>query len=281
MAVRLAQISDTHLSAGYSGFTANFDVLADHLRSAPPDLVVNTGVVSAHGELADAAAMADLAFAHDRHAGLGIDWLAVPGNHDVGNDPAVAATNGCDRHRVTRWNAVFGPDRFVRDVPGWRLIGLNSLALGTDMADGQFDFLTEALDGGTGRRVALFLHKPLCEETMDETAPTYWSVLPSPRRRILDLLGARPPAFVASGHVHQWRDRGISEGLRQIWAPPVAFIVGDRWQHRVGDKLLGYVEHVLHADGRHECRLIELPELTRHDIGLMPGVYGPQQPVAA
>jgi Icc protein len=279
MVVRLAQISDTHLSARHPEFTANFDALTDHLRSAPPDLVINTGDVSAHGELADAAA-ADLAFAHSCHVALGIDWLAVPGNHDVGNDPAVAHSNGCDRSRVARWNTVFGADHFVRDVPGWRLVGLDSLALGTDMADEQFDFLAEALDGAAGRRVALFLHKPLCEETMGEAALTYWPVLPSPRRRILDLLGTWPPAFVASGHVHQWRDRGVSDGLRQIWAPPVAFVVGDRWQHRAGEKLLGYVVHVLHADGPHGCRLVEPTGLTRHDIGLMPEVYGPQTAVA-
>ncbi len=279
MAFHLAQISDTHLSPTHPEFTANFAALGTHLREAAPDLVINTGDVSAHGELGGAQAEADLRFAHQCHADLGLDWLAVPGNHDVGNDPAVATHNGADETRVARWNGVFGADRFVRDVPGWRLIGLNSLITGTSLAEAQFAFLEESLRDASGRRVAIFLHKPLCEHEMDETDHTYWSVLPEPRRRLLDLLAATPPAFVASGHLHQWRDRSTHAAMAQIWAPAVAFFVGDTWQQRVGEKALGYVEHMLHADGRHDFRLVEPPQLQRHDLGLMPDIYGAQSPV--
>lgn len=278
MALRIAQISDTHLSPLHPEFSANFEVLAAHLRANPPDLIVHTGDVSAHGEL-EAEGEADLRFAHARHAELGVEFLAVPGNHDVGNDPAATERNGADAFRVSRWNDVFGADRFVRDAPGWRLIGLNSLITQTELADSQFDFLASALDGAQGRRIALFMHKPLCVEELAESGLTYWSVLPDARRRMLDLLDAAPPAFIASGHIHQWLDRGVSEGLRQIWAPAVAFFVGDAWQQRMGDKGLGYVEHLLHPDGRHECRLINLDGFAPHDIGEMPDVYGPQAPI--
>jgi 3',5'-cyclic AMP phosphodiesterase CpdA len=279
MAFRLAQISDTHLSPAHPEFTANFMVVSDHLRQSAPDLVINTGDVSAHGELGGAEAEADLTFAYRCHAGIGLDWLAVPGNHDVGNDPAVTARNGADAERVARWNGIFGADRFVRDVPGWRMIGLDSLITGTDLAEAQFAFLEEALRDAAGRRVAIFLHKPLCVNEMDEADLTYWCVLPAPRRRLLALLAAVPPSFVASGHVHQWRDRTAQAGLPQIWAPAVAFFVGDTWQHVVGKKTLGYVEHVLHEDGRHDYRLVEPERMQGHDIGLMPDVYGPQTPV--
>ena len=279
MAFRIAQISDTHLSPTHPQFTRNFEALATHLRADRPDLVINTGDVSAHGELGGAEAEADLRFARDQHATLGLDWLALPGNHDVGNDPAVTERNGADRDRVARWNSVFGADRFLRDIPGWRLVGLNSLITATDMAEEQFGFLGDVLAGAAPRRVALFLHKPLCEEAMSELALTYWAVLPEARRRMLTLLERTPPAFVASGHVHQWRDRGISQGLCQIWAPSVAFHVGDTWQHRVGEKCQGYVEHLLHPDGRHDYRLVQPEGLAANDIGLMPEVYGPQTPV--
>ena len=276
MAFRLAQISDTHLSPTHPEFTANFRVLAAHLRQSAPDLVINTGDVSAHGELGDAEAEADLHFAHRCHDEMGLDWLAVPGNHDVGNDPLVAKKNGADASRVARWNGIFGTDRFVRDVPGWRLIGLDSLITGTDLAGEQFVFLEQALRDAAGRRVAIFLHKPLCQQDMDEAELTYWSVLPEPRKILQALLAATPPAFVASGHVHQWRDRTGDATLPQIWAPAVAFFVGDPWQHVVGRKTLGYVEHVLHENGQYEFRLVEPEHLQRHDIGLMPDVYGPQ-----
>jgi 3',5'-cyclic AMP phosphodiesterase CpdA len=252
----------------------------EHLRIAKPDLVVHTGDVSAHGELADD----DLRFAKSKLDAMGLPWLAIPGNHDVGNDPGLGATPA-NAERLARWTAIFGPDHFVTDVPGWRLIGLDTLITITDLpeAETQFQTLSGALQSAEDRSIALFLHKPLCEETMAEEVVTYWSVQPGPRRRITDLLVEFPPAFVASGHVHQWRDRGVVEGLRQIWAPAAAFIVGDTWQHRSpgSNKPVGYVEHLLHEDGGHEYKLIEPAGMQRHDLGLLPGIYPAMRPLAA
>ena len=279
MTFRLAQISDTHLSARAPGFGTNFDMLAEHLRGARPDLVVNTGDLSLNG--ADDAA--DLALARAAHDGLGLDWLAVPGNHDVGDDPLPGCAQPADAARLARWHAHLGGDAFLRDVPGWRLVGIDSQITATDLpeAEAQMEALARALEGAAGRSVAVFLHKPLCQERLDEAGGTYWCVQPAPRRRLAALLLSRPPAFVASGHVHQWRDRGVSEGLRQIWAPSAAFIVGDAWQEAVGEKCLGFVEHLLHPDGGFESQLVPLPGLVRHDIGEMPGIYGPQKRLAA
>lgn len=279
MSFRLAQISDTHLSARVPGFTANFDLVAERLRASRPDLVVNTGDLSLNG--ADDAA--DLVVARAAHDGLGLDWLAVPGNHDVGDDPLPGCRQPADAARLARWRAHLGADRFVRDVPGWRLIGLNSQITDTDLpdAEAQLETLATTLDGAGGRSVAILMHKPLCEERMNETDSTYWCIQPAPRRRMLELLSRHRAALVASGHVHQWRDRGVSEGLRQIWAPSAAFIVGDAFQRTVGEKVLGFVEHVLHPDGGFESRLVPLPSLVLHDIGEMPEVYGPQKRLAA
>ncbi|WP_458094472.1 metallophosphoesterase family protein [Roseomonas sp. WA12] len=279
MSFRLTQISDTHLSARVPGFAANFDLLAGHLRESRPDLVVNTGDLSLNG--ADDAA--DLLLARSAHDALGLDWLAVPGNHDVGDDPLPGCRQPADAARLARWHAHLGADRFVRDVPGWRLIGLDSQITDTDLpeAEAQLEALAAALDGAGGRSIALLMHKPLCEERMDETDSTYWCIQPAPRRRMLELLSRHHPAFVASGHVHQWRDRGVSEGLRQIWAPSAAFIVGDAYQRTVGEKVVGFVEHILHPDGGFESRMVPLPGLLLHDIGEMPEVYGPQKRLAA
>lgn len=278
MTFRLAQISDTHLSARAPGFTANFDALAGHLREVRPDLVVNTGDLSLDG----ADVEADLALARGAHDGLGLDWLAVPGNHDVGDDPLPGCRQAATAARLGRWQSHIGADLFVRDVPGWRLVGLNSQITATDLpaAEAQLETLASALEGAAGRAVAIFLHKPLCQHRMDEAGATYWSIQPGPRQRLLDLMQRRPPAFVASGHVHQWRDRGPSEGLHQIWGPSAAFIVGDAWQETAGEKCVGYVEHLLHEDGHFESRLVTLSGLIRHDIGEMPDMYGPQRRLA-
>jgi hypothetical protein len=50
--------------------------------------------------------------------------------------------------------------------------------------------------------------------------------------------------------------------------------VGDAWQATYGHKLLGWVEHEFHQDGRHAAILRQPEGLTQDDIGLMPQVYG-------
>jgi 3',5'-cyclic AMP phosphodiesterase CpdA len=279
MTFRLVQISDTHLSGRTPDFQANFDRLAEHLHDARPDLVVNTGDLSLNG--ADDGD--DLMLARRAHDGLGLDWLAVPGNHDIGDDPLPLCRQPADAARLARWRDVMGQDLFVRDVPGWRLVGLNSQITACDLPEtaAQFEVLAEALGGAAGRSVALFMHKPLCQEHFGEMESTYWCVQPGPRRRMLELLAGQRPALIASGHVHQWRDRGVAEGYRQIWAPSVAFMVGDAFQPRIGEKLVGHVEYDLHPDGGFESRLVRLPGLVAHDIGEMPDLYGPLKRIAA
>ncbi len=271
MTFRVAQVSDLHLSARAPGFSANAERLAGWLRGARPDLVVDTGDVSLDG--ADDAA--DLRLARAWHDGLGLDWVAVPGNHDVGDLPA--SKQPANPVRLVRWRGEMGPDRFSRDIPGWRLLGLDSqvAATGLPEEEAQAVWLAEALEGAGALRVALFLHKPLYEEHAGEAAETFWCVPPSARRRLLAILGDHPPALVASGHIHQWRDRGVVDGMRQVWGPSAAFVVGDPWQKPVGEKVLGAVEHEFHPDGSCASRLVRVPELTPHDIGEMPHLYGP------
>lgn len=271
MAFRIAQVSDAHLSARRPHFEANFDEAAAAVRAAAPDLVIATGDLSLDGADHDD----DLRHARARHAALGLDWVAVPGNHDVGDAAALGAKQPADAARRGRWDAVFGATHFTRDVPGWRIVGLDTQGLNEADGGGQWDWLAETIAGAGPRRIALFGHKPLTEERLDDQAVNYWPVLPGPRARLLALFGVRLPAFVASGHVHQVRDHA-ADGLRQIWAPAVSFVIGDAWHPRRGDKHLGWAEHVLHPDGTAEHRLHRLDAATPHDLGLMPEVYGRQ-----
>jgi hypothetical protein len=98
--------------------------------------------------------------------------------------------------------------------------------------------LTGAVASAEGRALALFLHKPLCQHRLDEADLNYWSVLQPARDALLGAFGSTAPRFVASGHIHQWRDHAPS-GLRQIWAPAISFIVGEEQQPSLGSKLLG------------------------------------------
>jgi 3',5'-cyclic-AMP phosphodiesterase len=268
MITRIAQVSDTHLSKSRPLFDGNFAPVQDALRTAKPDLVIHTGDLSLDG--ADSAD--DLRHGTAAMNALGLDWLGLPGNHDVGDDAVLGGRQPITAERLTRWEECIGPLHFMRDIPGWRLIGLDTQGFSANPAHRAA--VAKAIATAGLRRIALFQHKPITEEALDDTAVNYWPLLPSPRAELLAMFGERRPALIASGHVHQWRDR-VADGIRQIWAPAVGFIVGDPWQHRVGEKILGWVEHEFHDDGTHAAHLHAMPELPLHDIGEIPEAYGP------
>ena len=125
MAFRLVQISDTHLSPGKAHFNANWAPLARWIAEQHPDLVMHTGDVTVDG----ADIKEDFRYAAELMRGLGVRFRAVPGNHDVG-DPG-HYHQPINEERLERWRAHFGPDRWVEDVEGYRLIGLDALLLGS------------------------------------------------------------------------------------------------------------------------------------------------------
>ncbi len=273
MAVRIAQVSDAHLSAAKPVFAANFAAVAEAVRAARPDLMLATGDLSLDGADSDD----DLSHAAAAHASIGIEWRAVPGNHDVGDEPVLGGRQPFDAARAARWERHVGPRAWVHDLPGWRLVGLDTQSLEADAA--QWETILRGIRDAGPRRVALVQHKPLAEQRLADTAVNYWPVLPTARARLLAAFGDARPALVLSGHLHMWRER-MADGIAQVWAPSTGFIVGDAWQAPLGEKLLGWVEHVLHADGSHETMLRAMPALPAHDLGDMPGVYGALAPLA-
>ncbi|WP_191084731.1 metallophosphoesterase family protein [Roseococcus microcysteis] len=276
MTTRILQISDTHLSPVHTHFQSNYERLLEWMSESPPDLVIVTGDLSLDG----ADQEADLRFAAEQLARLPAPWLALPGNHDVGDYPVLGGHQPTDATRMARWRAVLGADHFVEDVPGWRLIGLNTQTMGSGLPEeaAQEAALHAAVAGAAGRATALFLHKPLCQHRLDDTVVDYWPVLQPARTALVAAFGATPPRFVASGHIHQWRDHA-PDGLRQIWAPPLSFIVGEDRQPSIGSKLIGLVEHLLHEDGTHDSRLLLPERLALNDLSRLPHLYA--RPVAA
>lgn len=272
MTFRVAQSSDTHLSRDKPFFTANFASVVAGVAASRPDLVVNTGDVSLDG----AGAESDLAEARRLHGALALPTRFIPGNHDVGESQDLPQSpelrlSGETRARYVRH---FGDDFWLTDVPGWRLIALDTQLLGSslDAAGTQMAFLAEAVAGTGGRRIALFVHKPLFDASPEEEVVGGRFVNPQARRELLAAFGARLPALVASGHVHQYRTTTWRD-TRCVWAPSTAFIIPDARQPRYGDKEVGYVEHLLHPDGRHESRFVGSPGLLTLSITDFPDAY--------
>lgn len=242
--MRVVQVSDTHISRNHRYFEANNERIAAHVAALKPDLIVHTGDVSMDG----AGDVRDLELARRWVEALPAETLAVPGNHDVGDLPAIKATQPVDDARLAAWRGTFGDDRWSRDIVGWRLIGLNAMLFGTDHAQEQqqFEWLAPLLV--TEKSIALFMHKPLCVADPSEPACGYWTVSPQPRRTLLELLDPAPVRLVATGHLHIHRQAQIG-GISHLWGPAASFVCGSSQEDLGGERRLGLIEHTFSEDG--------------------------------
>jgi 3',5'-cyclic AMP phosphodiesterase CpdA len=279
MSYVIAHVTDTHLSTTKAFFRDNFAVVATALRARRPDLVVNTGDISVNGaDLYD-----DLVTAREMHDAIGVPWLAVPGNHDVGDTQETARKQPIDDVRRQRWLEVFGPDRWVRDVPGWRLLGINAMLLGSDLAAAadQDEFIVEAAAGLGGRQLALFLHKPLFIESPADVERTGHSVTPRQRDLLLAGLEGKTPRLVCCGHLHEYRERAFGD-LHQLWAPATAFTIADWFiPTHGGEHIVGYVEIRLEKDGTFTTQLVQPEGLLPLDLADYPEAYGDLRQIKA
>lgn len=265
MTYRVAQISDTHLSRDKPFLVENFELAAAAVRSAAPDLVLNTGDVSLDG----ATEERDLEEARRMHGAIPLPMRFIPGNHDVGESHDAPSSEEARISEASRQRYLghFGEDFWQMDVPGWRFVAINALLLGSGLeaANTQLGFVTQAAETSIGRRIALFVHKPLFDVSPDETAVTGRFVNPQARRRLLAAFDGSDLSLVVSGHVHQYRST-LAAGTRHVWGPSTGFIIPDERQPRYGEKEVGYVEHVFELDGRHEAHYVRVPGLRRLDI---------------
>ncbi len=262
MTFRIAQISDTHLSDSKPFFVDNFVRVGEAIRENKPDLLLNSGDISLDG----AGREADLAAAKRLHDRIDLPMRFLPGNHDLGDsqDSPGHGEAPIDAKRRERYVRYFGADWWSFDVPGWRLLGINA----------QHAAVSDAVAGIGRRKLAFFLHKPLFDQSVDETEITGRFVNPVPRRLLLADLGATAPALVVCGHVHQYRETWSGE-TRHVWGASTGYVIPDRRQPRYGLKEVGYVEHRLHEDGTHDSELVRVPGVPTLDIADFPGAYGP------
>ena len=166
----LLQVSDTHLDPIGGPPLANWNAVVAAVAAEPPDLVVHTGDLLLHEPDHDA----NHAFVRAQLDRLAAPWRAVPGNHDVGDGPPApwfgeAATPA----RRARYRRHWGDDFWTHRLGDWRLLGINSLLLGSGLdAEREQALWLDAQLADTAQPTALFLHKPLFAVAPDDDAET-------------------------------------------------------------------------------------------------------------
>ena len=218
---RLTLLSDPHLSPTHGFFFENWRIACAALNAERSDLAIITGDLSLNGADSDA----ETEFAHAALKALRAPVYALPGNHDVGDEPPGQTHEQIiDAERAARWNRVYGSDRFSTRLGRWRLVGVNAQLFGSGLAEeeAQWAWLAAQLEEADAP-VALFLHKPLFINSLDEAVPTASSLNLAPRAALMRLIRSSPVRLVVSGHLHAPRDVTL-DGIRFVWAPALSFV---------------------------------------------------------
>ncbi|MFI5011461.1 MAG: metallophosphoesterase family protein [Hyphomicrobiales bacterium] len=256
---RVTLVSDPHLSPTHGFFWENWRIACDAVNADEPDLVIVNGDLCINGPDSDA----EMEFAGAALKALRVPVHALPGNHDVGDEPpGQDAKQLIDAARITRWNGVFGTDRFDARLGAWQLLGIDAQLCGSGLpqeADQQA-WLADRLSAAEGP-VALFLHKPLFLDSPDETAPTAASLNPAPRAELLRLIKAAPVRLVVSGHLHSHRDV-TKDGIRYVWAPALSFVHA---AHQSATPMVAALS-LDFSDETPGVEIVHFPGLVAHDL---------------
>jgi len=257
-ATRVILVSDSHLSASAPQALANWDAVVAYVGARRPDLVIHLGDLSLDGTR-DAA---DLAHGRAQLDRLPAPWRAVPGNHDIGDNPSPGVHAGytTDDARRQRWLDVIGPDYWSATIGGWAVLALNAQLLGSGLEAeaAQWSWLEEQAGRFRGGPpVALITHKPITTDRTElAAAPSHRFWPPAAHDRLARLFGDPPPALVLSGHVHQYRLLRLA-GTDHLWVPTTWAVLPGHVQPVFGAKRCGIVSLTLDAEPPAHQELVE------------------------
>ena len=254
-AARVILVSDSHLSVSAPQAQANWDAVVAYVGACHPDLVIHLGDLSLDGARDDS----DLRHGRAQLDRLPAPWRAVPGNHDIGDNPSPGVPAGytTDDARRQRWLDVIGPDYWSATIGGWAVLALDAQLLGSGLEAeaAQWSWLEEQAGGlRGGPPVALITHKPVTTAEPElAAAPPYRFWPPDAHERFTRLFDGIPPALVMSGHVHQYRLLRL-DGTDHLWVPTTWAVLPGHVQPVFGAKRCGIVSLTLGAapSARHE-----------------------------
>lgn len=264
--MRILLVTDTHLSPDSDDTVSNWQSTRTFAERANADITLHLGDITRDGwstpsELPYAASLAD-------------DWPTpirfLPGNHDIGDNPPgpdLASGQPMSHELLETYRSHFGPDYWAFDEPGndtgWLLVGINAqlMATNTEDEETQWNWLHTTLDRAGTRPVALFSHKPMFQNALDDEPPHIRYIPTLPRTRLRTLLQNVDCRLYASGHTHQFLDR-MQGTTRHIWTPSSAYRFSDKMQEKIGEKVVGLGLLELHTseDGHRTSFDLVAPE---------------------
>ena len=260
-------VADTHLAPRSPGADENWAAVLAHIERTEPDLVVHAGDISLDGADHDD----DLDHSRDLLDRLPVPWRAVPGNHDTG-DIGDAPRQPVDASRRARFQRALGQQFWVEDLDRWRLIGVDTQYLGSDL-DGAGDAWTQLADAlDTDRPTIVVGHRPIEPDGDRFTDAPHRYLTGATRDRLRRVLSDGSARLYVSGHVHQWR-QGSLDGLDYVWVPSTWAVLPDRMQEVIGTKVVGLVEVEL-GDDPDQHPIVRLVE----PDGIEQAVYGDDWP---
>ena len=254
---RVLVISDSHLSTRTPEAISNWAAIA---RVAGDfQLVIHAGDLTLDG----AGNVAELREARQLLDALPVPWVAVPGNHDIGDNPG-SEGSVVDRARLDGWRELIGPDYWTVEIGKTTAVGIDAQLLGSglDVEDQQWAWLQERLASQPpDRQVILVSHKPLiASEDEIASSPGYRFVPFKGRDRLLTLIDRVRCPLVVSGHVHQFRTLTVGP-RRHVWAPTSWAVLPERAQRTIGSKCCGALSLELGSSDLVRLELIEPPGL--------------------
>jgi 3',5'-cyclic AMP phosphodiesterase CpdA len=241
---RLVHVSDTHLSATHRYFEVNWAAFRAAMAASPPDMLIHGGDIAFNGP----DAPDDVAYAAGEIAALGLPWRAIPGNHDIGEAPDYARLKQpVNRERMDVWKRHVGDQWWFCDVAHWRLIGLDTALMGSNLPEEQeqVGFLEQALATRGKLNAMVFAHMPPFEsDHLSPEKPTSYIPIKA-RAKFLDSCANAGVKAIACGHKHVYR-KVRHRGMDIIWAPATAMVdVNNELARRGTFARPGYVEWIL------------------------------------
>ncbi len=253
-AVRIAQISDTHIGVAEApNAAANLALAVQMVNALNPDAVIVSGDV---GETSTERAQAKTILQN-----LNAPVYYLPGNHDISND-----TNS-----LQAWRNQFGPDYYSFQVKNVEVLMLDSELLGNydDFNSGVVTPLSAGMaaesmtmsnwlsqQGGTTNVLIAAQHIPLYLDNGFPSSNPYWTVNPPYDQSESNLLASLGIKHLLAGHWHNGRVF-TKNGLTIHAAPATS------WLPNGGQ--LGFAMHTITSDGNVSTTFVPLTSTAESD----------------